>query len=103
MKKNNEDEIKIIDLIDDISKNKNISKKNIARVIKGIANVIKNNLNKKNEIIFKNFLKLGFETVKDRITISRFDGKKYHRPAHLKFKTTFFSEMKKYLNEQTKK
>ena len=103
MVKKRENEVRIIDLVDDICRNKNISKKNTLRIIFALPKVIKNMLSNKQEIVFNNFMKLGFEHVKDRITYSKYEDKKYHRPAHIKFKATFFKEFKKYLNESEKK
>lgn len=99
MQKKIENQVRIIDLIDSICKNKNISKKNVMRIIYALPKVIKNILSNKEEIVFNNFMKMGFEQVKDRITYSKYEDKKYHRPAHIKFKATFFKEFKKYLNE----
>ena len=94
-------EIRLIDLVDTIRYNKNISKKNLLRVANALPKVIKNMLCNRKEVIFENFVKLGFRTAKDRMVKTR-AGEEQHMPAHLRFKAVFFSETKKYLNEEKK-
>jgi len=99
-------EIKIIDLVDTIQYNKNISKKNLLRVLKALPKVFKEILLTKKQIVFENFMSFGFRTAKDRMVRSRpckvlgIESKMFHMPAHLRFKAVFFKETKDYLNEK---
>lgn len=92
-------EIRMIDLVNKIRCNRNVSKKNIMRVIKALPKVFKRILLDRKEVVFENFVKLGFRNAKDRNIKSRLTGETLHMPAHLRFKATFSTEAKKYLNE----
>ena len=92
--------IRLIDLIDDIKGNKNISKKNIMRVIRALPKVMMLMLIKKEEIKFTSFFKLGFRIAKDRIIKSSITKEMLHIPQHLRFKATLYNEFKHFLNRE---
>lgn len=91
--------IRLKDLIDDIKGNKNISKKNVMRVVSALPKVMILMLLKKEEIKFTSFFKLGFRVAKDRIIKSSITKEMLHIPQHLRFKATFYNEFKKFLNK----
>lgn len=99
-------EIKIIDLVDYMRINKNVTKRNIIRVLKALPKVIKSILMDKKEVSFLGFITFGFRHAKDRLVKTRECKKRgiksetIHMPAHKRFKATFYSETKKYLNEK---
>ena len=99
-------EIKIIDLVDYMRINKNVTKRNIIRVLKAFPKVIRAMLLDKKEVSFIGFITLGFRHAKDRIVKTRECKKRnikseiLHMPAHKRFKATFYSETKKFLNEE---
>lgn len=91
--------IRLKDLINDIKGNKNISKKNIMRVVMALPKVMALMLLKKEEIKFTSFFKLGFRVAKDRIIKSSITKEMLHIPQHLRFKAIFYNEFKKFLNK----
>jgi len=91
--------IRLKDLIDDIKGSKNISKKNIMRVVSALPKVMMLMLLKKEEIKFTAFFKLGFRVAKDRIIKSSITKEMLHIPQHLRFKATFYNEFKHFLNK----
>ena len=91
--------IRLKDLIDDIKGNKNISKKNVMRVVSALPKVMILMLLKKEEIKSPSFFKLGFRVAKDRIIKSSITKEMLHIPQHLRFKATFYNEFKKFLNK----
>jgi len=99
-------EIKILDLVDYMRLNKNITKCNLIRVLKALPKVIRAMLLDKKEVSFIGFITLGFRHAKDRIVKTRECKKRnikseiLHMPAHKRFKASFYSETKKYLNEK---
>lgn len=91
--------IKLIDLISEIKGNKNISKKNITRVIRALPKVMISMLLNKEEVKFTGFLKLGFRVAKDRMVKSSITKEMLHIPQHLRFKATFYNEFKNFINK----
>lgn len=92
--------IKLIDLVDEIKDNKNVSKINITRVIRALPKVISKILLSKKEIKFVPFFKLGFRVAKDRMVKSSITKEMLHIPQHLRFKVTFYPQFKNFLNEE---
>lgn len=91
--------IRLKDLVSDIKGTKNISKKNIMRVIKALPKVMIEMLLKKEEVKFTSFFKLGFRIAKDRMVKSSITHETLHIPQHLRFKATFYNEFKHFLNK----
>lgn len=91
--------IRLIDIISDIKGNKNISKKNIMRVIRALPKVMIEMLLNKEEVKFTSFFKLGFRVAKDRMVKSSITHEMLHIPQHLRFKATFYNEFKQFLNK----
>lgn len=91
--------IRLIDIISDIKGNKNISKKNIMRVIRALPKVMTEMLLNKEEVKFTSFFKLGFRVAKDRMVKSSITHEMLHIPQHLRFKATFYNEFKQFLNK----
>lgn len=91
--------IKLKDLISDIKGNKNISKKNIMRVMRALPKVMMAMLLEKQEVKFTPFFKLGFRIAKDRVVKSSITHETLHIPQHLRFKAMFYNEFKHFLNK----
>lgn len=91
--------IRLKDLVSDIKGTKNISKKNIMRIIKALPKVMIEMLLKKEEVKFTSFFKLGFRIAKDRMVKSSITHETLHIPQHLRFKATFYNEFKHFLNK----
>lgn len=91
--------IRLIDLIADVKKNKNLKQKNIFRVIRAIPKVIVKMLMNKEEVKFTPFFKLGFRIAKDRMVKSTVTKEELHMPQHIRFKATFYNDFKHFLNK----
>lgn len=91
--------IKLIELAKEIQGNKNLKQKNIIRVIRAIPKVISSMLLEKKEVKFTPFLKLTFRIAKDRLVKSSITKEVLHMPQHLRFKTMFYNEFKRRINE----
>lgn len=91
--------IRLIDIISDIKGNKNISKKNIMRVVRALPKVMIEMLLNKEEVKFTSFFKLGFRVAKDRMVKSSITHEMLHIPQHLRFKAMFYNEFKHFLNK----
>lgn len=92
--------IRLKDLVSEIQGNKNISQQKILRVINALPKVISLFLLNKKEVKFIPFVKFGFKNVKDRISKSSVTKEILHIPQHLRFKATFYTQFKDYLNEK---
>lgn len=90
---------RLIDLIPEIKGTKNITQKNIHRVISALPKVISKLLLEGKIVKFTPFVKLGFRLAKDRMIKSSITGEMLHMPQHLRFKSTFYKEFKNYLNK----
>ena len=90
---------KLVDLIPEIKGTKNITQKNIYRVISALPKVISKLLLTGNVVKFTSFFKLGFRVAKDRTIKSSITGELLHMPEHVRFKPIFYKNFKKYLNK----
>lgn len=90
---------RLIDLVSEIKGTKNITQKNIYRVISALPKVISKLLLEGKTVKFTSFVKLGFRLAKDRMIKSSITGEILHIPQHLRFKPIFYKEFKDYLNK----
>lgn len=94
-----DDCIKLNDLVDEIKSTKQISKKDIIRIINAFLKVIPKILLDGKEIKFSPFFKLSFRITKDRMAKSSITGEMVHIPQHLRFKSFFYNNFKRFINE----
>lgn len=90
---------RLIDLIPEIKGTKNITQKNIHRVMSALPKVISKLLLEGKVVKFTPFVRLGFRIAKDRMIKSTITGEMLHIPQHLRFKPIFYKEFKDYLNK----